>query len=307
MNYLVIGGNGFIVSKLIKYLNDKKNNIFILDKQSFINENNGSAINIFFYKKNFNKKNINKILKQNKIHCVIYLLNTLLPSSNINELKKQFNSQFDNFIFMVEAMNKYSVDKLVFFSSGGTIYGDNKIEFNNENSVTNPINFYGWSKLKIEKFIIVCHHLYNLNYLIIRPSNVYGPGQDLNKNQGFIPVSLGKILDKKPIEIWGDGSVVRDYIYIDDLCNATMSLIKKNCWNNVYNVGSGTGNSLNEIVSQLKKYFNQKITVKYKKKRNVDIAINILNINKINKDINWSPEVDLGEGINRTFNWLINK
>jgi UDP-glucose 4-epimerase len=133
--------------------------------------------------------------------------------------------------------------------------------------------------------------------VIVRPSNPYGKGQKSNSKQGLIAVALGKILNNKPIEIWGDGSVIRDYLHINDLCLAIKKIILNESWDKIYNIGSGKGISINKIISIIEEITKKKLEINYLPSSAVDVSINILDISKINSDNGWKPQIELREGI----------
>ena len=145
------------------------------------------------------------------------------------------------------------------------------------------------------------HRRANLRYLIVRPSNPFGSGQSLNGVQGLIAVAIGKIMANEPLTIWGDGSSIRDYIYIDDLANMMYELINKDVENEIVNIGSGIGYSINDILLHLKNIAGDKLIVKYETSRSVDVTSVILNITKLESliKINNTP---LEEGISMFYN-----
>ena len=132
-----------------------------------------------------------------------------------------------------------------------------------------------------ENNILFEHRTQNLRYLIVRPSNPYGHGQALNGKQGIIAVAIGKLLNEDAIEIWGDGSSVRDYIYIDDLADAFCKLLEKDVENTIVNIGSGEGYSVNDIMDKLKEVSSKPIKIEYKPARNADVSTMILSVDKL--------------------------
>ena len=152
------------------------------------------------------------------------------------------------------------------------------------------------TKLLLENNILFEHRTQGLQYLIVRPSNPYGHGQALNGKQGFIAVALGKILSGSSIEIWGDGSVVRDYIYIDDFARIFEQLLKKNVLNTIVNIGSGNGYSVNQIVDTLKKIVDEPVKVEYKHARSVDVSTMILSIERMKQYVDYEL-TSLDDGI----------
>lgn len=276
-NILILGGKGFIGSNLAEFL---------------VNENE----NVIVFKGDFNdSETVEKVFKENKIDIVIHLISSIIPATPFEKIIK--NTEINSTINLLDIMRKRGVNKIMFFSSGGAVYGTNGQKVNKEDSPTNPINFYGWLKLTIESYLQMNHRVHGLNYIILRPSNAYGKRQNIQGGQGLIAVTLGKLLQNKPIEIWGNGEVVRDYIYIDDLCRAVFLLIKNRQWNNIYNVGGGKGTNVNEILGIIKKITGINFGINYKESREVDIPVNILDVSKLKNSIPWGELTGIEKGI----------
>ena len=291
---LIIGGGGFIGTNLSHILSEQGAKITVVDQfnVSVLNPN------IKFIQGNFADTNfLGDLFKKEKFDVVIHLISTLIPSSDYVDFSnsKDLNS-FATFE-LIRIMLENNSDKLIYFSSGGTIYGDCEDDRICEDEKLKPQNYYGFSKLLIEEYIQLQARINNLKYVIVRPSNPYGKGQKSNSKQGLIAVALGKILNNKPIEIWGDGSVIRDYLHIDDLCLAIKKIILKDSWDKIYNIGSGKGISINKIISIIEEITKKKLEINYLPSRAVDVSINILDISKINSDNGWKPQIELREGI----------
>ena len=160
-----------------------------------------------------------------------------------------------------------------------------------------PISYYGLSKQMIENSLQFEHRTAGLQYLVIRPSNPYGHGQNLFGKQGLIAVSIGRILSGEPITVWGNGCAIRDYIYIDDLSEAFCLLLQKGVVNEIVNIGSGKGVSINEIISILKEVTEEEVKVEFVESRKADVSNMILNITKLKTYIPELKLTDLKEGI----------
>ena len=207
MNILFIGGAGFIGSSLVKrFVSDRKYLVFILEPEfANISRLNGYDLTVFRNSLS-NINEVKNILLANNIEVVVHLVSTLIPGSNYDD----YVNEFKNVIFpSIELMEFCANEKIkfVYFSSGGTIYG-NRTTFQPfvETDNMEPISYYGWSKQMMENSILFKNRTQNLKYLIIRPSNPYGHGQNLYGKQGLVAVAIGKIVENKSVEVWGDGS-----------------------------------------------------------------------------------------------------
>ena len=148
---------------------------------------------------------------------------------------------------------KFGLKKIIFGSSGGTVYGAPAQLMIPETHPTNPVCSYGISKLAIEKYLGLFYHLQGLDYTVLRIANPFGERQRTQASQGAVAVFLGKVLRGEPVEIWGDGSVVRDYIYIADVVDALLIALEQTSSEHVFNIGAGRGHSLNEVLDGIEK------------------------------------------------------
>lgn len=284
MNILFIGGAGFIGSSLVKqFLTNEKYNVFVVEPE-FANVSRLDGLNVKIYREALgNIDKVEKILISNKIDIVVHLVSTLIPGSGYDD----FNNEFKNMIFpsikLMEICAKENI-KFVYFSSGGTIYGNRStmLPFVETDEMA-PISYYGWSKQMMENSILFKNRTENLKYLIVRPSNPYGHGQNLHGKQGLVAVAIGKILEDKPVEVWGDGSAIRDYIYIDDLAKVFYQLIDKDVNNETVNLGSGRGYSVNDILAFLKIITKKDFKIVYENARPMDVSNMVLDTEKMQR------------------------
>lgn len=292
-NILLIGGTGFIGSNIIKFFAKEKYKIFVLELPGVVHSPNNDFT--IYYGRLEEIELIKKIVVDNSINVVIHLVSTLIPSSDINAYLNEFDAIIKPTISLLPFFAKSNV-KFVFFSSGGAIYGIKENGFFSESNRTNPISYYGQSKLILEESILLEGKKSGLNYLILRPSNPYGIGQNIFGKQGLIAASIGHLLNDEKISIWGDGTVVRDYINIDDLAKGVVKIIENSANNEIYNIGSGQGHSINDIIAILKKCSIKDFEVEYLEGRSVDVPIMVLNVEKYNYLVGDS-KISIQEGI----------
>ena len=196
--------------------------------------------------------------------------------------------------------------RLIYISSGGTVYGVPLYNPITEDHPTEPMCSYGITKLAIEKYTAMYTKLQGIEYRICRPSNVYGEGQRLNIGQGVIGVFLDSALRGKPIEIWGDGTNKRDYLYVADFISALVKLIHHDGDGRVFNISTGKGYSLNDIISAIREDLNIPVEIKYKASRGFDVPVNILDSTHFRVDTGWEPKTNLTDGIRQVYDWLKN-
>jgi UDP-glucose 4-epimerase len=225
---------------------------------------------------------------------VVHLVSTLIPGSAYDD----YINEFKNVIFPSIELMEFCANediKFVYFSSGGTIYGNRTtLQSFVETDSMEPISYYGWSKQMMENSILFKNRTQKLKYLIVRPSNPYGHGQNLYGKQGLVAVAIGKIIENKPVEVWGDGSAIRDYIYIEDLANVFYQLINKDVYNETINLGSGRGFSVNDVLAFLKIISKADFKIEYKNARPVDVSNMVLDIEKMKQfvDVTLTPMLD---------------
>lgn len=301
---LFIGGGGFIGSNLVQHFcTDKKYAVYVFEP-IFANLSRLDVCKkqITIFRGILSDEDLlASIIIDHNIDIVVHLVSTLVPGSDYSDYQREF----ENVIFpTTNLMSLCAIHnvKFVYFSSGGTIYGNNSNAKFCEDDKPAPISYYGLSKQILEDSIFFENRRDNLKYLIIRPSNPYGKGQNLNGIQGFIAVAVGKILSGESIDIWGDGSSVRDYISIDNLSKCFHDLINNDVANEVINIGSGIGYSNNDIITILKGCAGRTFEVKYSKKRLIDVNSMVLDISKLKHYTNESF-VPLPEGISEFYQY----
>lgn len=185
--------------------------------------------------------------------------------------------------------------KMIFISSGGTVYGNHVKQPIDENVLPSPINHYGNIKLSIENAMRTFNIQMNTKFLIARVSNPYGQGQDFHKGVGFVDAVLKNTLEGNPVEIWGDGENVRDYVYISDVCEMMGCMVEYQGEEDTFNICSGTGVSQNEVIRIIRR-MGLNPDVIYMKKRSVDVRKIILSNKKISSIWKKGP-INLEEGI----------
>jgi UDP-glucose 4-epimerase len=235
----------------------------------------------------------------NNMPTVLHFIGTTIPQSAMNDIRFDIETNVMSTVRLLELMREHQGQRLVFASSGGTVYGITPHQSILETDPTEPIGSYGVSKLMIEKYIRLFDYNFGLPHVILRVANAYGESQSVERTQGAVGVFLHKALKGEDISIWGDGTVVRDYIYETDVASATLAVLTAEHLSGIYNVGSGVGTNLNELLDAIRDVSGSPCQVNYDTSRKFDVLCNILDIEKIKKDSSWSPNVTLTEGIKK--------
>ena len=301
---LIFGGLGFIGTNLTEELiNRSEYVIFIFNIKNAIIHNSDLLEKTEVYYGDFNNvEDFEFIFKEQQIDMVIHLINTNDPSSSNKNIIYDIKSNLINTINLLDIMLKYKCKNIVFLSSGGTIYGVSKDrKKKKETDSKNPISSYGIVKLTIEKYLQLYNKLFGLNYLILRPSNPYGEYHNSQK-QGIINVILKKVFNGETVEIWGDGTVVRDFIYVKDLVKIIVDLIESKIQNDIFNIGSGKGYSINDIIEITQNEIGN-FKLEFKDARKVDVPYLILNTDKLERQLDLNL-TSIEDGIKKTSEWL---
>jgi UDP-glucose 4-epimerase len=245
-------------------------------------------------------------VKQALLGCEVcfHLISTTLPKSSIADPVFDIETNLMGSLRLLDHAVRQGLRKIIFLSSGGTVYGLPLRLPISEDHPTNPTCSYGIIKLAIEKYLGLYHHLYGLDFCVLRLSNPFGERQRTKGSQGAVTVFLGKALRGEPIEIWGDGSVVRDYMHISDTVRAILLAMDYEGDTRVMNIGSGCGSSLNEVLDAISQVLGRQVDRTYIKARSFDVPANILAIDRARASLGWSPQVSFIDGLKRTAEWL---
>jgi UDP-glucose 4-epimerase len=235
------------------------------------------------------------------VDVVYHLVSTTIPASSNADLPGDLVSNVLPTLGLLESLRATRVRTLIFVSSGGTVYGVPHGSPVTEEHDTSPICGYGIHKLAIEKYLHLYSHQFGLDYRVLRVSNPYGIGQVSERAQGVIGRFLHRALRGEPLEIWGDGSVVRDYVAVEDVIEAFLTAAIAGGNSRIFNIGSGVGHSLRDIVGVIEGVAGRTVEVSYRPARSVDVPLNVLDIGRARRELGWEPRVDLATGIRRLF------
>ncbi len=308
MNYLVLGGAGFIGSHVVDGLLDAGHQVRVLEHPASNLENLAhvhSRIELKFV--DFaDGEGLRRRLPEflAGVDQVIHLVSTVLPASSNKNPLHDIESNLKSTVVLLEEMVRQKVKKILFASSGGQIYGPATALPIMESNPTEPLSSYGIIKLAIEKYLKLFHHLHGLDYTVLRIANPFGERQRVDGAQGAVAVFLGHLKRGVPIEVWGDGSVARDYIYIADLVDAVLKASTTSSAVKLFNIGSGRALSLNELIAILSEVCQLEAEVIYKAARPCDSPVNFLDSKLAFEHLGWQPKIDLKTGLKRTWEWV---
>lgn len=238
------------------------------------------------------------------VTVLINLVHTTVPGSSMKDPAYDVTSNVATAARWLELLGETSVRKVIYFSSGGTVYGAPKKIPITEEHPTDPLTSYGITKLAIEKYVAMYAHFFGLDYRIVRPANVYGPGQRLHYGQGVIGIMASRALRGETLEVWGAGTDKRDYLFVEDLVSALVKLLDYRGPTRVFNISSGVGHSVLDVIEALRTHIKPFPEVEHRQARVFDLPVNILDSSKLRHETGWEPTVTFAEGIRRTVEWI---
>jgi UDP-glucose 4-epimerase len=298
---LLIGGNGFIGSHLVDELQMAGYRVRVLDRQPelFRKPRDGVEYLLGSFADLYT-------LREAVEGCeiLVHLAHSTVPASSLVHPEQEVLDSVSSFVNMINCFKKGQIKKIVYFSSGGAVYGNPVSLPVEEESRLDPISPYGVAKLMIEKYLSMFSYLYGLQYIIVRPSNPYGPRQNYKGQQGVIPIFINKMLKDEEIRIWGDGSITKDYLYVRDLARAVVRLMEKGFDNATYNISSANGRSLSDLLAVLAAGCGRTPRIVYEPERAYDVKHVVLSNARMHRRIGWKPITSLENGILATIRWI---
>jgi UDP-glucose 4-epimerase len=300
MKSLIIGGNGFIGSHLVDSLLAAGDQVRVLDKS--VERYRAPLSAVDYYLGLFSDSRILAEVLVG-VDIVYHLACTTVPGTSNMDPAGDVQDNLMGTLSLLDQMHKNKVKRIVFLSSGGTVYGNSEQTPVSEEHPLRPLCSYGVVKVAIEKYLYMYQELYGFSPVILRPSNPFGPRQGHLGVQGLIATFLFKALKQEPFIVWGDGNIVRDYLYINDL----VELIRLAGYSKVegtFNAASGTGYSVNEVINIIREVTGLQPAVSYQNSRAFDIQNIVLDIKKAQQFFNWSPKTSLTDGIIKQWDWM---
>lgn len=300
----ILGGGGFIGSALSVALAKEGKKVTVLSRTAC----DQSHINIRNVTGTFNTPaDFEPWLAD--CQSIVHLASNSTPGSSAGRPLSELEGNLRVTLALLEALQSHPGCKLIYCSSGGTLYGDNEIAPATEQSKLHPYSYHGAGKAAAEYFISSWSTQFATAATILRPSNVYGPGQTARQGFGIIPTAFNKIIKDEALEIWGDGSAIRDYLYVADFIQLCLAIIDKPMAKGVVslNAGSGIGTRLDELLRQIEYVTGRPIRKTQRNKRQVDISRIVIDSSRAYECYGWKPQTSLTDGLKKTWGWWTNQ
>jgi UDP-glucose 4-epimerase len=301
---LILGGGGFLGSHLADALLDAGHSVRIFERPNLLHFRVFGPLEPIEWREGdfLNTDDLTGALSGCDV--VFHLISTTLPRSSNENPAYDVDTNVVATIRLLEAACRVGVRKIIFASSGGTVYGVPQEIPIKETHPTEPTCSYGICKLATEKYLHLYNVMYGLEYRVLRMANPFGERQRTSTAQGAISVFLQKAIHDEVIEIWGDGSIVRDYFYVHDAVNAFLAAANHEGCHRVFNVGSGIGRSLNDVIASIDSLIGRQVRKRYASGRSFDVPANVLDITRAREHLLWRPSISFDEGLARTLAWM---
>lgn len=305
MKILLIGGCGFIGSHVVDRLRARDLAVRVFDRRPELFREPRPDVE---YVMGDVAETSQVFEAMNDVDAVIHLVSTTVPATSNLDPVADIKGNLIATVRLLEMMRAAEVKKIVYLSSGGTVYGIPEVEQVPEEHPLRPISSYGIVKVAIENYLNMEQRLHGLSPIILRASNPYGPRQGHTGIQGIIGTHLWRTARGETVEVWGDGSVVRDYIHVTDLAELCVNAVLSEGVSGSFNAGSGTGASVSEIVDCISRTVQASggspVVPTYKPGRTFDVPKIVLDIAKARKELDWSPRIALDQGIAESWEWI---
>ncbi len=298
MNILVTGGAGFIGSNIVDAYIEKGHDVIIIDNMStgvekYINPK------AKFYKMDICDEGISEVFKNHRIDIVNHHAAQIDLRKSVENPKYDIEVNIKGSVNLLQNAIENKIQKFIFASTGGAIYGEHDYFPADEKHPTRPYAPYGINKMTVEKYLYYYNYVYGLNYVVLRYANVYGPRQNPHGECGVIAIFTDKITKGTEPLINGDGKQTRDYVFVSDVVNANVLALNAK-ESTIYNVGTSKETDVNYIFERINHYAETNFEEKHGPAKKGEQKRSVLSFEKINEELGWQPMMDIETGLKIT-------
>lgn len=301
----VIGGAGFIGRHVVRQLTASGREVVVVGRREQSPFEAGVEYHAVVPE---SPKALQNVL--NGVGEVIDLSYSTWPQTSFQNPVKDILDNLTASVRIFEHLKQTDVRRVVYVSSGGTVYGHAVETPIREEHPTNPVSPYGITKLAIEKYGLMFHATSRLPIVIVRPPNAYGEGQLPFRGQGFVSTAIASCLRGESVQVFGEEGTVRDYVHADDVASGIVAALEHGTVGEVYNLGTGVGTSNRGILEALRPLLSStgvELRVEHLPARSFDVKVNVLCAAKLSRASGWEPKTSLEAGLSRTFEWLVSR
>jgi UDP-glucose 4-epimerase len=299
MRLLVLGGTGFIGSHVVDQVLLRGHQVLIVSRRP--EPFRAPLPNVSYLSVDYRQTEDLRLALRD-CDAVLHMVSSTVPATGDEHPRLDVNDNLVAIISLMELMLAEGVRRLVYLSSGGTVYGVPDVVPIPENHPLRPINSYGIVKVAAESYIKLFSRTRGLSSIVLRPSNPYGKRQAKDGKHGLISTILRRALASQSVEIWGDGSIVRDYLHVEDLARLAVMAVESDV-TGTFNAGSGQGTSVRELIGLAEEVTGRRLDVNFGPQRSVDVPVSVLDVSNAREVFGWEPEIALREGVARTWEW----
>jgi len=302
MKALVLGGCGFIGSHVVDALLGAGHDVSVMDRSPL--RSDCGWVNVKHFLADLDQLDV-LARALIGVDVVYHLVSTTFPSTSNLDPVADIQGNLVATVRLLDLMREVDCRRIVYFSSGGTVYGEPAVVPVNESCELKPICSYGVVKVAIENYLFMYERLYGLEPVVLRASNPYGPRQGKTGLQGLIGTVLNRLRLGEPVTVWGDGETVRDYIFVTDLARLALMAGSDKAPTGIFNAGSGQGYSVNELLELASKVTGRALSLDRRAARNFDVHRIILEVSAARNAFGWRPVIQIEEGVKKSWEYLL--
>jgi UDP-glucose 4-epimerase len=305
MNILVTGGAGFIGSNTVDALVLAGHAVTILDDFSSGKQENVNP-KAKVYKMDIQDAAVENIFRDEKIEMMVHFAAQMDVRKSVADPKFDASVNVLGFLNLMELGRKHGLKKVVFSSTGGAIYGEQDYFPADEQHPMRPLSPYGITKLVTEKYLFFYKEIYNIDHVILRFANIYGPRQNPHGDAGVVAIFTQKMLKGEQPIINGDGKQTRDYVFVGDVVQGVLLGLKYN-GSDIFNIGTGIETDVNQLFGHIKTLTDSTCEEKHIPAKAGEQMRSVITSKKIGEALGWKPTVSLEEGLKRTVEFFKGK
>lgn len=302
MKILITGGAGFIGSHVADALIDKGHEVHIIDDLTGGRIDNvpGAAT---FHQADIRSREAAEILEKESFEIIVHHAAQMDVRRSVADPRFDADVNILGFLNLMEAGRRSGLQKVVFASTGGAIYGEPDYAPQDEAHPLRPLSPYGITKLCTERYLYYYQQEFGISHVVLRYANVYGPRQNPHGEAGVVAIFCERLLEGKQPVIYGDGEQTRDYVFVGDVVQANVRALEYGT-SGTFNVGTSVETNVNELFRAIRDRIDESVEEVHEKGRPGEQRRSVLDYSYSERELGWSPESDLQEGLSRTVDWF---
>lgn len=303
-HHLVLGGSGFIGSHVVRLLVERGCRVTVADRSTLPPPH----MTHWFDKASMRPLDLHAVdwdALVRDVDVVHHYVWTSTPGTGNGSPGQEMDDILRPTVALLDALRRRGGGRVVFSSSGGTVYGPLRTVPATEDHALAPVTAYGVGKATAELYLGLYRRLYGIDCRIGRIANAYGAGQNISTGVGAVTTFLLHAILEQPVSIWGDGAVVRDYVHVRDIAECLVRIATAPAVDeHVFNVGCGVGHSVSQVLGMVESVVGRKLDVRALPGRDFDVPVNVLSIERARRLLGWQPACDLEKGMEMTYREL---